>query len=187
MRKRVLHERFEASKLPSWERVVLTWAILMTFWVVITGDLRAEAMVTGALVTLVISIFMRDLLTEDIRRSGHIIEKLLYFAFIYLPQYLVIMAFRLLESNLKVARNVLLMDINPGIVKIKTDLRSDTGVAILANSITLTPGTLTLDVSKKLDGTYVYVHWIDVETLNRERAGKRIKGDIEEWLKKVFW
>ncbi len=95
MRKRVLHERFEASKLPSWERVVLTWAILMTFWVVITGDLRAEAMVTGALVTLVISIFMRDLLTEDIRRSGHIIEKLLYFAFIYLPpQYLVIMAFR---------------------------------------------------------------------------------------------
>ncbi len=83
---------------------------------------------------------------------------------------------------------MLLMDINPpGIVKIKTDLRSDTGVAILANSITLTPGTLTLDVSKKLDGTYVYVHWIDVETLNRERAGKRIKGDIEEWLKKVFW
>ncbi len=83
--------------------------------------------------------------------------------------------------------DVIFMDINPGIVKIKTDLHSDTGITILANSITLTPGTLTLDVNKKLGETYLYVHWIDVETLNREKAGEKIKGDIEEWLKKAFW
>jgi len=187
LRERVLREEFEASKLPPWERVVLTWAVLMTFWVVVSGSFSANNLALGAVVTLIIAAFMRDLLTEDIRRSGNIIEKLLYFAFIYLPQYLVIMAFRLLESNLKVAKNVIFMDINPGIVKIKTDLHSDTGVTILANSITLTPGTLTLDVKKKLDGTYLYVHWIDLETLNREKAGEKIKGDIEEWLKKVFW
>lgn len=187
LRERVLREEFETSKLPSWERVVLTWVVLMTFWVVVSGSFSANNLALGAVVTLIIAAFMRDLLTEDIRRSGNIIEKLLYFAFIYLPQYLVIMAFRLLESNLKVAKNVIFMDINPGIVKIKTDLHSDTGVTILANSITLTPGTLTLDVKKKLDGTYLYVHWIDLETLNREKAGEKIKGDIEEWLKKVFW
>ncbi|ASA78063.1 MULTISPECIES: monovalent cation/H+ antiporter subunit E [Thermococcus] len=187
LRERVLHEEFEASKLPSWERVVLTWAVLMAFWVVVSGSFRARDLALGAAVTLIIAAFMRDLLTEDIRKSGHIVEKLLYFAFIYLPQYLVIMAFRLLESNLKVAKNVIFMDINPGIVKIKTDLHSDTGVTILANSITLTPGTLTLDVNKKLGETYLYVHWIDLETLNREKAGEKIKGDIEEWLKKVFW
>jgi multicomponent Na+:H+ antiporter subunit E len=187
LRERVLHEEFEASKLPSWERVVLTWAVLMAFWVVVSGSFRARDLALGAAVTLIIAAFMRDLLTEDIRKSGHILEKLLYFAFIYLPQYLVIMAFRLLESNLKVAKNVIFMDINPGIVKIKTDLHSDTGVTILANSITLTPGTLTLDVNKKLGETYLYVHWIDLETLNREKAGEKIKGDIEEWLKKVFW
>ncbi|RLF89827.1 cation:proton antiporter, partial [Thermococci archaeon] len=113
--------------------------------------------------------------------------KILYFAFLYLPQYLIIMAFRLLESNIKVAKHAVMMDINPGIVRIKTDLHSNTGVTILANSITLTPGTLTLDVVKKLDGTYLYVHWIDVETLNVEKAGEIIKGDIEEWLKKIFW
>ncbi|HDZ36538.1 MAG TPA: cation:proton antiporter [Thermococcus sp.] len=187
LRERVLREEFEASKLPPWERVVLTWAVLMTFWVVVSGSFSANNLALGAVVTLIIAAFMRDLLTEDIRRSGNIIEKLIYFAFIYLPQYLVIMAFRLLESNLKVAKNVIFMDINPGIVKIKTDLHSDTGVTILANSITLTPGTLTLDVKKKLDGTYLYIHWIDLETLNREKAGEKIKGDIEEWLKKVFW
>ena len=187
LRERVLREEWEASKLPSWERLVLTWAVLMAFWLVVSGSFIINNLALGALVTLIIAAFMRDLLTEDIRRSGNIIEKLLYFAFIYLPQYLVIMAFRLLESNLKVAKNVIFMDINPGIVKIKTDLHSDTGLTILANSITLTPGTLTLDVKKKLDETYLYVHWIDLETLNREKAGEKIKGDIEEWLKKVFW
>ncbi|ASJ05896.1 Na+/H+ antiporter subunit E [Thermococcus pacificus] len=187
LRERVTHGQFEASKLPAWERIILTWAVLIAFWVVISGSLSLDNLLVGAAVTGIIAAFMRDLLTEDIRKSGHIAEKLLYFTFIYLPQYVVIMAFRLLESNLKVAKNVIFMDINPGIVKIKTDLHSDTGITILANSITLTPGTLTLDVNKKLGETYLYVHWIDVETLNREKAGEKIKGDIEEWLKKVFW
>ncbi|AHL23290.1 Multisubunit Na+/H+ antiporter, MnhE subunit [Thermococcus nautili] len=187
MNERVLRSRFEASKLPPWERVVLTWLLLLAFWAVITANTEPSNLVLGSVVTLVIALFMRDLITEDIRRSGNIVEKILYFTLIYLPQYLVIMAFRLLESNVKVAKNVILMDIRPGIVKIKTDLNSDTGVTILANSITLTPGTLTLDVKKKLGETYLYVHWIDVETLDREKAGEKIKGDIEEWLKKVFW
>ncbi|CAD5244881.1 Na+/H+ antiporter subunit E [Thermococcus camini] len=187
LNERVLHETSGASGLPPWERVALTWLALMAFWIVITSSVEPGDLIAGAAVTLLVSLFMRDLLTGDVRRSGHVVEKILYFALIYLPQYLVIMAFRLLESNLKVARNVIFMDINPGIVKIRTDLHSNTGVTILANSITLTPGTLTLDVKKKLDETYLYVHWIDLETLNREKAGEKIKGDIEEWLKKVFW
>ncbi|NJE29739.1 cation:proton antiporter [Thermococcus sp. 18S1] len=187
LNERVLHETSGASGLPPWERVALTWLALMAFWVVITSSVEPRDLIAGAAVTLLVSLFMRDLLTGDVRRSGHVVEKILYFTLIYLPQYLVIMAFRLLESNVKVARNVIFMDINPGIVKIRTDLHSDTGVTILANSITLTPGTLTLDVKKKLDETYLYVHWIDLETLNREKAGEKIKGDIEEWLKKVFW
>ncbi len=187
LNERVLRERFGASNLPPWERVIFTWVTLMVFWIVISTNTTPENLSLGAAVTLLIAIFMRDLLTDDIRRSGHIVEKILYFSLVYLPQYLVIMAFRLLESNLRVAKNVIFMDINPGIVKIKTDLHSDTGITILANSITLTPGTLTLDVKKKLGETYLYVHWINLETLNRERAGEKIKGDIEEWLKKVFW
>ncbi|QDA32020.1 cation:proton antiporter [Thermococcus indicus] len=187
LNERVLHETSGTSGLPPWERVALTWLALMAFWVVITSSVEPRDLIAGAAVTLLVSLFMRDLLTGDVRRSGHVVEKILYFTLIYLPQYLVIMAFRLLESNLKVAKNVIFMDINPGIVKIRTDLHSDTGVTILANSITLTPGTLTLDVKKKLDETYLYVHWIDLETLNREKAGEKIKGDIEEWLKKVFW
>ncbi|AFK22737.1 monovalent cation/H+ antiporter subunit E [Pyrococcus sp. ST04] len=187
VRERYLYEIYERQKLPVWERIVLTWIILFVFWLGISGDFSLRGFLLGMITTGIISTYMKDFLTDDIRHSKHLAWKVLYFAFIYLPQYLIIMAFRLLESNLKVAKHAILMDINPGIIRIKTDLHSNTGVTILANSITLTPGTLTLDVVKKLDGTYLYVHWIDVETLNVEKAGEIIKGDIEEWLKKVFW
>ncbi|WP_457754337.1 Na+/H+ antiporter subunit E [Thermococcus sp.] len=187
VQRRVLYESYDAQKLPVWERIVLTWILLFSFWIVITTNTSLDNLIIGAIATLIIASFMRDMLMEDVRHRGHLIEKIVYFLLLYVPQYLIIMAFRLIESNIKVAKNVILMDINPGIIKIKTDLHSDTGVTILANSITLTPGTLTLDVSKRLGETYLYVHWIDVETLNREKAGEKIKGDIEEWLKKIFW
>ncbi|BAA30043.1 monovalent cation/H+ antiporter subunit E [Pyrococcus horikoshii] len=187
VKERYRYEIYEKQKLSPWERFAITWLILLVFWLGITGDLSYRGLILGFPTTAIISYYLRDFLTEDIRHSKHLAWKILYFAFIYLPQYLIIMGFRLLESNLKVAKHALLMDINPGIVKIRTDLHSDTGITILANSITLTPGTLTLDVVKKLDGTYLYVHWIDVETLNVEKAGEIIKGDIEEWLKKMFW
>jgi len=187
VKQRVLFETYEAQKLPKWEQVVLTWIVLFSFWTIISANVKVENLLIGGLATLVISLFMYEMLTEDIRRSGHILEKILYISFFIIPQYLFIMAFRLIESNFKVAKHAVFMDINPGIVKIKTELHSNTGITILANSITLTPGTLTLDVSKKLGETYLYVHWISVETLNREKAGEKIKGDIEGWLKKIFW
>ncbi len=187
VRKRVLYEQYKAQKIPVWERIALTWAVLFPFWLVVSGNTHPGNLIIGAVTTLIISSFMRDMLTKDIRPRGNILQKAIYFLLIYAPQLTVIMMFRILESSIKVAKNVIFMDINPGVVKIKTDLNSDTGIAVLANSITLTPGTLTLDVKRKLGETYLYVHWIDVETLNREKAGEKIKGDIEEWLKRIFW
>jgi multicomponent Na+:H+ antiporter subunit E len=60
-------------------------------------------------------------------------------------------------------------------------------VTALANIITLTPGTLTLDVKETLEGNALYVHWIDVETLSTEEAGEIIKGGVDEWLRRIFW
>ncbi len=187
IRRRVLYEQYKTQRIPTWEKILLTWIVLFLFWLIVSGNSHPANLITGAVITLIISSFMRDMLTKDIRPKGSIFQKALYFLLIYTPQLAIIMMFRILESSIKVARNVILMDINPGIVKIKTDLNSDTGITVLANSITLTPGTLTLDVKKKLGETYLYVHWIDVETLNREKAGEKIKGDIEEWLKRIFW
>jgi len=51
--------------------------------------------------------------------------------------------------------------INPGIVRISPNLKTDLGVTLLANAITLTPGTLTVDVDEKTND--LFIHWIGVE------------------------
>lgn len=153
IKKRASLERYKAQKLPKWERIVFTWVILFIFWIIVSANFGWQNLVLGSAIALIISSFMYDMLTDDIRYTGNILQKLFYIIFFYLPQYVLIMAFNLLESNFKVIKNVIFMDINPGVIKIDTDLNSGTGITILANSITLTPGTLTLDVKESLNGT----------------------------------
>ncbi len=185
--KRTLLDSFESQKLPRWEKTVITWFALMIFWMIVSASFHWQNILIGAIVTFIVSLLMYDMFTGDIRSSGNVLIKTLRIVLLYIPQYIFIMAFRLLESNLKVMKHAIFLDINPGIVKIDSDLHSQTGLTILANSITLTPGTLTIDTERRLDESKLYVHWIDVEELDRDKAGSIIKGDIEEWLKNIFW
>jgi multicomponent Na+:H+ antiporter subunit E len=75
------------------------------------------------------------------------------------------------------------LPIEPGIVKVKTSLSTLTGRVALANSITLTPGTLTVDLT---DDGYLYVHWINVRAVDVEEATRKIVKRFEPILKEVF-
>ncbi len=90
----------------------------------------------------------------------------------------------LLKSNFNVARIVLTpgLPIQPGIVKFTTTLKSDMAKMLLANSITLTPGTLTVDI---VGDTY-YIHWLEVSTTTPEESYKAIGENFEKLLKDVF-
>jgi multicomponent Na+:H+ antiporter subunit E len=98
--------------------------------------------------------------------------------------YLLIFIRELIKSNFDVARRVLTpsLPINPGIVKFKSELPTDFAKMILANSITLTPGTLSIDI---IDDTF-YIHWIDVKTTNPEEAFAEIAETFEKILLKIF-
>jgi multicomponent Na+:H+ antiporter subunit E len=74
------------------------------------------------------------------------------------------------------------LPINPGIVEVKTKLKSNMGRMILANSITLTPGTLTIDIK---DDT-LYIHWIDVKTEDVNEATEQIVRKFEKYLEKIY-
>ena len=89
----------------------------------------------------------------------------------------------LILANIDVAKRVIdpKLPINPGIVAIKTDLKQDYKKLILANSITLTPGTITMDVQ---DDT-LFIHWIDVTTTDTKEASKEIAGSFEKTLKEL--
>ncbi|MBU4141115.1 MAG: Na+/H+ antiporter subunit E [Candidatus Omnitrophica bacterium] len=105
-----------------------------------------------------------------------------YFLVEYLPKFL----WECLKANVDVAYRVLHPDlpINPGIVKVKTTLKADTALTFLANSITLTPGTLSVDIDR--DNGVLYVHWIDVKEKDVEAATKIIVERFEKMLRKVF-
>lgn len=105
-----------------------------------------------------------------------------YFLIYYLPIFL----WECFKANVDIAYRVLhpKLPINPGIVKVKTSLKTDTALTFLANSITLTPGTMSIDVDK--DNGILYVHWIDVKAKDVESATRIVVERFEKILKKIF-
>jgi multicomponent Na+:H+ antiporter subunit E len=90
----------------------------------------------------------------------------------------------LMLANIDVAYRVITGKIRPGIVRIKPGLKSDLGRTVLANSITLTPGTLTVDVDKKKGD--LFVHWINVQDYRTEE--EKIKGvcsSFPDWARRL--
>ena len=69
---------------------------------------------------------------------------------------------------------------------VPSDLTKDYGEAMLANSITLTPGTITLDIAEQDGKNYYYIHWIDVAETDRDKAGEVIKGRMENWIRRIW-
>ena len=101
---------------------------------------------------------------------------------IFFPIYLLVVLKEMVKANIDVALRVInpSLPINPGIVEFKTSLKSNALKFILANSITLTPGTLTVDVK----GDSFFVHWIDVKGTEDEYKNY-ICGKFEGILKKI--
>jgi|GEM_PF-231311 len=200
-------ERGEDERLPFWGKISFTWIVLFLFWIIISGTFGWRSLLVGGLITLGVSVVMHNMLTEDIRY--HIDKNLALrvggILFFYVPRYVVLMIFKLMKSNYTVIKHVILKDIDPGIIKVKTDLDSDTGMTVLANSVSLNPGTLALDLDRGSDGNFLYIHWIDFFTvegtragqesknlkdwilLEREKAREKIKGGLEASLEKIFW
>ncbi len=89
------------------------------------------------------------------------------------------------RANIDVAYRVITGKIRPGIVKIKPGLKTDYGITFLANSITLTPGTLSVDVD---DDNNLYVHWINVPEGEEKREFatlKKVCGSFARWARRV--
>jgi multicomponent Na+:H+ antiporter subunit E len=87
----------------------------------------------------------------------------------------------LAQANLDVAKRLITGDINPGIVKFNPRLKTDMGRMMLANSITLTPGTLTVDIDD--DGVF-YIHVLSLRSANPSEED--ICGPFGQWARRVL-
>ena len=88
--------------------------------------------------------------------------------------------FHLTKANLDVAYRVITGRIRPGIVKISPGLSTSIGITMLANSITLTPGTLAVDIDGKKN---LYVHWINVD--EKKDRMKEICHSFPGWIRRI--
>ena len=138
-------------------------------------------LVIGLGVACLVAALLGDLVIQQPQFVWHP-RRYVSFLFHYVPVFL----WQVLKANIDVARRVIRPDlpIHPGIVKVKTSLRSDIGLTFLANSITLTPGTLSVDIGK--DKSVLYVHWIDVRSDDIEAATHVIVERFEKILRKIF-
>lgn len=100
--------------------------------------------------------------------------------------YLAVFFYYVIKANLEVAYIVLHpeLPIRPGIVKVRTSLKTTAGRVALANSITLTPGTFTVDLDDEQG--VLYVHWLTVKSDDEEEARRKIVGRFEPLLKRIF-
>lgn len=150
---------------------VLGWAI----WTLMTGSLGWQELLAGLLVAALVSFLAAPQLAL---LDGLIVRWSLPW---HALRYLAVFLAALLRSNLDMARRVLspALPIRPEIVRVPTRMRSDFGRLLLANSITLTPGTLTVD----LEDDMLEVHWIDVgEESDREQRTQAIARYFEDYL-----
>lgn len=155
-------------------------AFLVSFgvWLALVGTLNWQELLVGAVVAAIVAAFGWRYFSQ-VGFSHLSVKKLLY-----LIAYIPVFFWEMIKANIDVAYRVIhpRMPINPGVVLIKTDLTSDSGKLALANSITLTPGTLTMDVK----GDSLLIHWINVKDTDTERATELIGGRFERFLKVIF-
>lgn len=154
------------------------FATLLLFWVLLNGSAEVGVLIVGIAASALIAVFFRGHLGwfSELRLTPVALATTVGYIVYYLKA--------LISSNLNVAGIVLSPDlpVRPGIVKVKTRLKSSMGRMLLCNSITLTPGTLTVD----MDGEWLYIHWVTVDSPDIEAATQAIVGGFERYLEVMY-
>lgn len=158
---------------------LLIWYLLVWPYDFQQKTIDVQGIVAGVIVSLFVALLFYEIIMSRPKNIYHI--KRYLWALYYLPVFF----YYCIKANLDVAYRVIHpeLPIKPGIVKVKTSLKTPSGITALCNSITLTPGTLTVDVT---DDGYLYIHWINVQSQDVEEASRIIVAKFEKILKRIF-
>ncbi len=157
---------------------LIDFIIILLIWIALVWSVKIPDIIAGISVATIIILLFGDLFPTEISKLFNPIR--LFWVIVYIPTFL----WHIIKSNIDVAYRVFHpeMPIRPGIVKVKTMLKSDFAKTFLANSITLTPGTLTVDC---IDDN-LYIHWINIVSDDPEVETKIIVEKFERYLKNIF-
>ena len=148
------------------------------------GLWSASELIAGAALGILTGIVTRNFLCRKRNyRMANPVRLLLFAVYAIVPFFV-----EMTKANLDVAYRVLTMKIRPGIIRVHSDLKTDLGIFMLANSITLTPGTITVDIDEKTHD--LYVHNINVAAGEETREGFQDRElftyfDLPAWIRRI--
>jgi multicomponent Na+:H+ antiporter subunit E len=158
-------------------RYLAVFILSMLFWLMLTFEFTLPNIIVGAVASFITSLVFTRFFIKNVYK---LIQPHRYFWFLV---YLIVFIWECIKANIDVAYRVLhpAMPIRPGIVKVKTTLKSDMAKMLLANSITMTPGTISVDI---IDDC-LYIHWIYISSEDPEVYTKIITGAFEKYIKRI--
>ncbi len=151
------------------------FAAMLLLWILLTGSVAPEELIAGIIVAAVVSLISAPYISifDGIRYTpGALISVATYMGYFFIA---------LIRANFDMARRVLSpsLPISPDLLEVETKLESKLGQMLLANSITLTPGTLSVE----LRHNRILVHWIAApEGISLEQATKDIASGFEKHI-----
>jgi multicomponent Na+:H+ antiporter subunit E len=159
-------------------RYIALFILSLIFWLLLTFKLTVPNIIFGTVASIICSLFFGRFFITNVYK---LLQPQRYFWFIV---YLLVFLWECLKANLDVAYRVLhpAMPIRPGIVKVKTTLKSDLAKMLLANSITMTPGTISVDI---IDDN-LYIHWIYIRSEDPDVYTGMITGAFEKYIKRII-
>ena len=159
-------------------RILMTIFYLMGGWLLFTGTIAVLPLLLGLFFSTIVALLTYHLFIEEQEAQRRALIPRIYL----LIGFLVIIIGKVYVASFRIAWRVITGNISPRIVHFRSRLRSDMARVALANSITLTPGTLTLD----LDEDHLVVHWLNATTTHSGYAARLIARPFERWLKRIW-
>lgn len=159
------------------KKYISTFIFCFIVWILIAG-VSVPELILGAVVSLVLSVFLKKIC--NIKLGWKTPLTIVLFIVLYVPVFI----YELVKANIDVLYRVVnpRLPINPGFVRVETKLEGGLAKLLLANSITLTPGTISVDA----DDDGIYVHWINVEGKDSAEFSEKVAGKFERIIRKVL-
>jgi multicomponent Na+:H+ antiporter subunit E len=154
------------------------FVVLFICWLLLNNSLAPDVLIVGIVATLLIILIFQN--GRSVLSDFNITPRGLGTAVIFVLYFFK----ELIKSNIRLAAIVLSpsLPVNPGIVKVRTKLKSPVARELLANAITMTPGTLTVELRDE----WLYIHWVTVESIDVEDATATIVSRFERYLEVMY-
>lgn len=146
-------------------------------YIIITGSATPYDIATGAVTAVIAGLLFGRYLVKNPKKALNPPRWVAMVA--YFIKYITVIE---LKAHLDVIKRIISGETNPGIIKVPITVKDEYARFLVANSITNTPGTVTV----YMDEEYAYVNWIDVKTRDPDEARKEILEEFEKHAKRIF-